>query len=153
MGTSHWWSPTYRVVERAWVNKGEELTTRPPSHGDNIWPHRWSPCRSFSVGRKWCARWWRTCEGANERSGSDEVQEMAEPAEAGLTRFMSRDGERVRQAKTGTVREMVWATGTVGADTRCRRQGDGEESGKRVGREWAGKSKGTTTVESATYTH
>ena len=83
-----------RVVGLAWVNKGEERTTGPLSHGDNMWP-RWLRCWSSSVGRKWCAGSWRTCEGTNERTGSDKVQEMAEPAEAGLTRFMSGDGERV----------------------------------------------------------
>ena len=60
MEGSYWWSLTCRVVERAWGSKDEELTTGPLSHGDSMWPHRWSRCWSFSVGRKWCAGSWRT---------------------------------------------------------------------------------------------
>ena len=37
-GKSCWWSPTCRVVGRAWESGGEELTTGPLSCGDNMWP-------------------------------------------------------------------------------------------------------------------
>ena len=77
------------------MSKGKERTTGLLSHGDGMWPHRWLRCWSASVWRKWCAGSWRTCEGTNERTGSDEVEEMAELAEVALTRFMSGDGERV----------------------------------------------------------
>ena len=92
MQMSCWRSLTCRVAGRAWGSKDDELTTGPLPYGGK--PHRWSPCWSFSVGRKCCTGSWRTCEGMNERTGYDEVQEKDEPAEAGLTRFMSSDGER-----------------------------------------------------------
>ena len=72
-------------------NKGEELTTGPLPHWGSMWPQVVTVLKF----QRWCAGLWRTCEGTNERTGSDEVQEMAEPAEARLTRFMSGDGERV----------------------------------------------------------
>ena len=59
--------------------------------------------------------------------------------DAGLTRFMSREGERVRRAETGPVRGTVRGTETTRAGARGARQGDGDESGRRVGRERAGK--------------